>query len=88
MLSSKLTIGIHTLTLLALTPLEALISESIAGRVHTGPIVIPRLPNVVRDAGIVESHAGVVRERSPNSCSEAAAPESKFVGPRRPHSPH
>jgi Iron-dependent Transcriptional regulator len=87
MLSSKLAAGIHILTLLALTPIEAVTSEYIAGRVNTDPIVIRRLPDVVRDAGIVESQGGVVRESAPNPCSEAAAPESRFAGRRRPPLP-
>jgi Rrf2 family protein len=59
MLSSKLTVGVHILTLLALTPDQAQTSESIAGSVNTNPVVIRRLLGRLREAGIVESQGGV-----------------------------
>ena len=43
MLSSKLTVGVHILTVLALTPDQAQTSEYIAGSVNTNPVVIRRL---------------------------------------------
>jgi Rrf2 family protein len=59
MLSSKLTIGVHILTLLALTPDQTRTSEFIAGSVNTNPVVIRRLLGLLREAGIVESQGGV-----------------------------
>jgi Rrf2 family protein len=56
--SSKLTVGVHILTLLALTPEEAQTSEYIAGSVNTNPVVIRRLLGLLREAGIVESQGG------------------------------
>lgn len=58
MLSSKLTVGIHILTLLALTPEDAQTSEYIAGSVNTNPVVIRRLLGLLRKAAIVESQGG------------------------------
>jgi Rrf2 family protein len=59
MLSSKLTVAVHILTLLALTPGQAQTSESIAGSVNTNPVVIRRLLGLLREAGYVESQGGV-----------------------------
>jgi Rrf2 family protein len=59
MLSSKLTVGVHILTLLALTPDQAQTSEYIAGSVNTNPVVIRRLLGLLREAGYVESQGGV-----------------------------
>jgi Rrf2 family protein len=58
LLSSKLTVGAHILTLLALTPDQAQTSEYIAGSVSTNPVVIRRLLGRLREAGIVESQGG------------------------------
>jgi Rrf2 family protein len=60
MLSSKLTVGAHILTVLALTPDEAQTSEYVAGSVNTNPVVIRRLLGPLREAGYVESQGGVV----------------------------
>ncbi len=59
MLSSKLSVGIHILTIFALKPGEALTSEFIACSVNTNPVVIRRLLGLLREAGIVESRTGV-----------------------------
>lgn len=59
MLSSKLTVGVHILTLLATSPGEPLTSEHIAGSVNTNPVVIRRLLGLLREAGIVESQGGL-----------------------------
>ncbi len=59
MLSSKLSVGIHILTIFALKRGEALTSEFIACSVNTNPVVIRRLLGSLRAAGIVESKAGV-----------------------------
>jgi Rrf2 family protein len=58
LLSSKLTVGVHILTLMALTPDQAQTSEYIAGSVNTNPVVIRRLLGLLREAGIVESQGG------------------------------
>ncbi len=59
MLSSKLSVGIHTLTVFALKPGEALTSEFLACSVNTNPVVIRRLLGSLRAAGIVDSKTGV-----------------------------
>ena len=59
MLSSKLTVGVHILTVLAMTPDQAQTSEYIAGSVDTNPVVIRRLLGGLREAGIVESQGGI-----------------------------
>ena len=56
MLSSKLTVGVHILTLLASSPGEPLTSEYIAGSVNTNPVVIRRLLGLLREAGVVVIH--------------------------------
>jgi Rrf2 family protein len=58
LLSSKLTVGVHVLTLLALTQDQPQTSEYIAGSVNTNPVVIRRLLGLLREAGIVESQGG------------------------------
>ncbi len=59
MLSSKLSVGIHMMTIFALHPGEALTSEFIGCSVNTNPVVIRRLLGSLRAAGIVESKTGV-----------------------------
>jgi Rrf2 family protein len=59
MLSSKLTVGAHILTVLALTPDQPQTSEYIAGSVNTNPVVIRRLLGRLREAGIAESQGGI-----------------------------
>ena len=59
MLSSKLSVGTHLLTVFALRPGEALTSEFLSCSVNTNPVVIRRLLGSLREAGIVESRAGV-----------------------------
>lgn len=58
MLSSKLSVGIHVLTLLALRPQEQLTSEYIAGSVNTNPVVIRRILGCLREGGLVQSQGG------------------------------
>jgi Rrf2 family protein len=58
-LSSKLSVGIHILTLLALERDGAMTSEQIATSVNTNPVVIRRLLGLFREAGYVESKKGV-----------------------------
>ena len=58
-MSSKLSVGIHIMTIFALKPDEPLTSEFIACSVNTNPVVIRRLLGSLRAAGIVESKTGV-----------------------------
>ncbi len=58
-LSSKLSVGIHMMTIFALKPGEPLTSEFIACSVNTNAVVIRRLLGSLRAAGIVESKTGV-----------------------------
>lgn len=58
-MSSKLSVGIHMLTVLALHRGEALTSGCIAMSVNTNPVVIRRLLGLFREAGLVESKTGV-----------------------------
>jgi Rrf2 family protein len=58
-LSSKLSVGIHIMTIFALKPGESLTSEFIADSVNTNPVVIRRLLGSLRAGGIVESRTGV-----------------------------
>ena len=58
-LSSKLSVGIHVMTILALKQGESLTSEAIACSVNTNPVVIRRLLGSLRAAGIVDSKTGV-----------------------------
>ena len=58
MLSSKLTVSVHILTVFALKPGESLTSEFLAASVNTNPVVIRRLLGPLRAAGLVESKAG------------------------------
>jgi Rrf2 family protein len=59
MLSSKLSVGVHILAVLACKRGEPLTSEFIAGSVNTNPVVIRRLLGLFREAGLVESKNGV-----------------------------
>jgi Rrf2 family protein len=59
MLSSKLSVGVHILAVLACKRGEPLTSEFIAGSVNTNPVVIRRLLGLFREAGYVESKNGV-----------------------------
>jgi Rrf2 family protein len=56
--STRFTVALHILTLLASTPGEALTSEYIAGSVNTNPVVVRRLLGVLRNVGIVSSQPG------------------------------
>jgi Rrf2 family protein len=56
--STRFTVALHILTLLASSPGEALTSEYIAGSVNTNPVVVRRLLGTLRRAGIVSSQPG------------------------------
>jgi Rrf2 family protein len=56
--STRFTVTLHMLTLLASQPGEALTSEYIAGSVNTNPVVVRRLMKVLRERGWVSSQPG------------------------------
>jgi DNA-binding IscR family transcriptional regulator len=56
--STRFTVALHILTLLASSPEEALTSEHIAGSVNTNPVVIRRLLGLLRRACLVSSQGG------------------------------
>jgi len=56
--SSRFTVAIHVLTLLAYAGPDPLTSEYIAGSVTTNPVVIRRLLASLRVAGLVRSQGG------------------------------
>ena len=56
--SSRFTVAIHILTLLAYGGGEAVTSEYIAGSVNTNPVVIRRLLSLLRAAKLVTSQGG------------------------------
>ncbi|HEY0715066.1 MAG TPA: Rrf2 family transcriptional regulator [Polyangia bacterium] len=56
--SSRYTVALHVLTLLAHDGEEALTSEFIAGSVDTNPVVIRRVLAALRDAKLVTSQPG------------------------------
>jgi Rrf2 family protein len=56
--STRFTVALHILTLLASAPGQALTSEYIAGSVNTNPVVVRRLLGVLRKVGIVSSQPG------------------------------
>jgi DNA-binding IscR family transcriptional regulator len=59
MLSSKLSVGVHILAVLAYKRGEPLTSELLGTSVNTNPVVIRRLLGLFREAGYVESKNGV-----------------------------
>jgi len=56
--STRFTVALHVLTLLASSPGQALTSEHIAGSVNTNPVVVRRLLGTLRKVGIVSSQPG------------------------------
>jgi len=56
--STRFTIALHILTLLASKREEPLTSEYIAGSVNTNPVVIRRLLGLLRERGLVSSQPG------------------------------
>ena len=58
MLSSKLSVSTHILTIFALKPGEALTSEFLACSVNTNPVVVRRLLGTLREAKLVGSKPG------------------------------
>jgi Rrf2 family protein len=56
--STRFTVALHVLTLLASKPGKALTSEFMAGSVHTNPVVVRRLLGALRKAELVSSQPG------------------------------
>ena len=56
--STRFTVALHILPLLASSANKALTSEYIAGSVNTNPVVIRRLLGLLRRAGFVSSQGG------------------------------
>ncbi len=56
--STRFTVALHVLTLLASNPGQALTSEYIAGSVNTNPVVVRRLLGLLRKARMVSSQPG------------------------------
>lgn len=57
-MSSKLSVAVHILTMLALKGECVVTSDLIAESVNTNPVVIRRLMGLLRCAGLVDSKAG------------------------------
>ena len=57
-MSSKTSVAIHILTMLALKGECVVTSELIAESVNTNPVVIRRLMGLLREAGLVDSRPG------------------------------
>ncbi|RZK22849.1 MAG: Rrf2 family transcriptional regulator [Hymenobacter sp.] len=68
-ISSRFSVGVHVLTLLATTPVgELLTSDRLAGSVNTNPVVIRRILGQLKKAGLVEVRAaagGTYLRRAP-----------------------
>ena len=83
MLSSKLSVGVHILTLLAIKAGEPMTSAFIACSVNTNPVVIRRLLGLFREAGFVESKNGagggwlLVRDPKKITLVDVLAPSSR-----------
>jgi len=59
-ISSRFSVAVHVLTLLATTPAgELLTSDRLAGSVNTNPVVIRRILGQLKKAGLVEVRAAV-----------------------------
>lgn len=57
-ISSRFSVGVHILTLLATTPAgELLTSDRLAGSVNTNPVVIRRILGQLKKVGLVEVRA-------------------------------
>jgi Rrf2 family protein len=57
--STRYTVALHILTLLALDESRPMTSDFIAGSVNTNPVVIRRLLGKLRNYGLAVSHPGV-----------------------------
>lgn len=59
MYSSKLSVSIHILSLVALKPQDAITSDWIAGSIRTNPALVRRLLSRLKRAGLVRTRTGV-----------------------------
>ncbi|MBD8497944.1 Rrf2 family transcriptional regulator [Paenibacillus arenosi] len=57
-ISSRFSVGVHILSLLAINPNEHHTSEWIAGSVGTNPVIIRRVLGYLKKAGLVHVRAG------------------------------
>ncbi|MEH6888581.1 Rrf2 family transcriptional regulator [Bacillus sp. JJ864] len=57
-ISSRFTVAVHMLTLLAVDKTSRCTSEWIAGSVNTNPVVIRRITGMLKKAGLVDVQAG------------------------------
>ena len=58
-ISSRFSVGIHILTLIAVNKDGVSSSEFIAGSVNTNPAVIRKIMGMLKKAGLVEVHPGI-----------------------------
>lgn len=58
-ISSRFTVAVHILSLLAVQTEKTNTSNWIAGSVNTNPVVIRRIMSMLKQAGLVEVQAGV-----------------------------
>ncbi|MVN77199.1 transcriptional regulator [Hymenobacter sp. HMF4947] len=72
-ISSRFSVAVHVLTLLAVTPPgELLTSDRMAGSVNTNPVIIRRILGQLKKAGLVEVRAaagGTYLRRAPAAIS-------------------
>lgn len=57
-ISTRLSMAVHTLSLIAMLPNECT-GDLIASSVNTNPVVIRRIMGMLKKAGLVDVHAGV-----------------------------
>jgi len=58
-ISSKFSVGVHILTLLAVSKPEEATSDMLAGSVNTNPVVIRKIMGMLKKAGLVHVQPGV-----------------------------
>ncbi|AQX55540.1 Rrf2 family transcriptional regulator [Priestia flexa] len=57
-ISSRFSMAVHTLTLIAVAPSECT-GDFIAGSVNTNPVVVRRIMSMLKKAGLIDVRAGV-----------------------------
>lgn len=58
-ISSRFSIAVHILTLVAVTPSEMCTGDFIAGSVNTNPVIIRKIMGLLKKAGFIEVRPGV-----------------------------
>jgi Rrf2 family protein len=95
--STRFTVAVHTLTLLAMNEAEPVTSEALAGSVNTNPVVIRRVLGALRAAHLVTSQGGngggwrlAADPRAITLCAvyRAVEDEPLFALHHRPPNPH